>query len=305
MCPLEELSSEKKAMLFGAKIQLKQARMKRARPFTDDKILVSWNGLMISGLIWAGRVLHLESEDVSNPALKVLADRVTGSALRAFEKIGNLPIPPNSPYASTLPATIQKGAPKGNGFLDDYAFMARAALDLHRFGYSNLAGQSPLDWAVLWMNRVLESFRDSTGDPGYFFTGDDHEKLLQRPKSLYDQAIPSGTAVACGNFVALSELLEPGERHPIATIEKFRQEASTVIASLAPHLRKNPYGHGELASAVRLFTEGLMIFSGNRSLECVSGDRDFAPLGSDTEFRVCSRGVCQSFENLEGWARKS
>lgn len=300
-----------RALLTVAERKLLVARDLRIKPGLDDKILVAWNGLAISGLAWAAHALSIEASDATNAEVSVLSERIRASAIKAFERIANLPIPADSPFASTLPATIQRGISKGSGFLDDYAFMSRAALDLHRFGVPILAGRKPEEWAALWMGRVLDSFRDYSGDPGYFFTGDDHEKLLQRPKSLYDQAIPSGTAIACGNFVALSELLEPGEKHPIETIETFGKEASDALVKLAPHLKNNPYGHGELASALRIFAEGVRVFSGVRATEAVASDLDFAPAAADAskfksaigEFKVCVRGVCQGFDRFDIWAR--
>jgi uncharacterized protein YyaL (SSP411 family) len=299
------------ARLKVAERKLLAARDVRVKPSLDDKILVAWNGLAISGLAWAGQILGLAGEDATNAELTVLADQARAAAVRAFERIGNLPIPPNSPYASTLPATIQRGIGKGQGFLDDYTFMARAALDLHRFGVPLLAGRNPAEWAVLWMRRVLDSFRDPSTDPGYFFTGEDHEKLLQRPKSLYDQAIPSGTAVACANFLALAELLEPGEKHSLEAITTFRNEATATLTKLAPHLAKNAYGHGELASAFRILVDGIRVFSGTRASEAIAGDRDFTPApaaysffqGAIGEFKVCTRGVCQGFDRLDTWAK--
>jgi uncharacterized protein len=301
-----------RAHLTVGERKLLAAREERIKPGLDNKLLIGWNGLAISGLAWASHVLALEADSSANAAMVVTADRARASAIRAFERVGNLPIPPNSPLASTLPATIQLGTAKGSGFLDDYAFMARAALDLHRFGVKTLAGQRPEEWASLWMGRVIDAFSDRSGDPGYFFTGDDHEKLLQRPKSLYDQAIPSGTAVACANLIALSELLEPGEKHGAQSIDRFRKEAESQLLKLAPHLERSAYGHGELASSLRLFGAGLQVFSGTRSEEAISSDRDFAPSAPDHsmfkngfgEFKVCTRGVCAGFEKFEAWVKK-
>jgi uncharacterized protein YyaL (SSP411 family) len=298
-----------RALLKVSERKLLAARELRVKPGLDDKILIGWNGLAISGLAWAAHALALEAEDTANAELKVSSDRMKASAIRAFERIGNLPIPPNSPLASTLPATVSKGVAKGNGYLDDYAFMTRAALDLHRFGVPLLAGQKPEEWAALWMGRVLNSFRDFTGDPGFYFTGDDHEKLLQRPKSLFDQAIPSGTAVACANFVALAELLEPGEKHSIESIATFGKEAADTLTKLIPHVAQNAFGHGELASSLRLYADGLQVLSGVRAGEGIATDRDFAPAPAGQsmfkhelgEFLVCTRGACQGYDRLEGW----
>src|SRR5690606_18568427 len=106
-----------------------------------------------------------------------------------------------------LASTIQAGRPKGAGYLDDYAFMARAALDLSR--HAEALGAERVralqDDARAWMRVVIARFKDPAR-PGYFFTSDDHEKLLERPKTLHDQAIPSGTGVALGVLQFLEEL---------------------------------------------------------------------------------------------------
>ncbi len=306
-----ESEDEIRELLRDAAAKVFAAREKRVRPGLDDKILVSWNGLAITGLVWAAHLLEWEGEIATQPELTALAERARGSAIKAFERIVNLPLRPESPLASDLPVTIQKNIPKGNGFLDDYAFLARSALDLARFGVKLSGARAPEEWAALWMGRVLDSFRDPSGDPGYFFTGDDHEKLLQRPKSLYDQAIPSGTAVTISNLIVLSELLEPGEKHSIETIAKFRDEAARSVARLIPHLEKNAFGHGELANALRLHAEGIRVFSGVRASAAVSSDRDFAPefsnesslfKGSLGEFKVCARGACRGYDTVEAWA---
>jgi uncharacterized protein YyaL (SSP411 family) len=298
-----------RALLTVAERKLFAAREIRVKPGLDDKILIAWNGLAISGLAWAAHALGLEAADLGNAELTVLSENTRTSANRAFERIANLPIPSDSPYASTLPATIQRGQTKGNGYLDDYAFMARAALDLHRFGAAPLAGRKPEEWAALWMGRVIESFGDPSGDPGYFFTGEDHEKLLQRPKSLYDQAIPSGTAVAAANLVALAELLEPGERHSVEVVNRFGQEGGAMLMKLAPHIAQNAFGHGELASALRVLADGLQVVSGNRAGEAIASELDYAPATSGHsmfknaigEFKVCTRGACNGYDKIDVW----
>ncbi|MBS1961208.1 MAG: thioredoxin domain-containing protein [Bdellovibrionales bacterium] len=298
-----------RAALAIAERKLLAARESRVKPGLDDKLLVGWNGLAISGMAWAAHALENEGEDSGHSELTVFAEKVRESAIRAFARIGNLPIPADSPYASTLPATVQYGQAKGNGFLDDYAFMARAALDLNRFGAPEIAGQKPEEWAALWTNRIIDSFRDVGGDPGFFFTSHDHEKLLQRPKSLYDQAIPSGTAVACSNLVALAEVLEVGPRHPAAKVAEYGKIGEEMLKKLAPHLVRNPYGHGELASALRLLAEGVRVFTGERADDAVVSDRDYVPAiagsprwkGAEGTFKVCARGVCRGFASLEKW----
>lgn len=84
-----------------------------------------------------------------------------------------------------------------------------------------------------------------------------------------------------------------------------------MLRKLAPHLAKNAYGHGELASSLRLFAEGIQVFGGVRAGEAIASDRDFAPAAAESsafkgamgEFKVCTRLGCAGFDGFETWAR--
>ena len=118
--------------------------------------------------------------------------READQALRAAEDAFKLVYEKMSPTQDgKLSSTYQGGKPKFNAYLDDYAFMAMAALELARVTEDTQLLSKAKQQAVLWTKRVIRHFRDPDA-LGYFFTSDDHEELLHRPKSIFDQAIPSG-----------------------------------------------------------------------------------------------------------------
>ncbi|MBI2711871.1 MAG: thioredoxin domain-containing protein [Bdellovibrio sp.] len=281
-----------KAEVDSARKKLWEARRKRIAPGLDNKVLTSWNGLMISGLAWAGRVFdHYEMKQDARDALD--------SALAAFhffaEKV--------SIDDGKLTSTVQGGVRKGYPYLDDYAFLAQGALDLARF-YRTEKNQnkdevsSLIEQAEVWLKRVLEDFSDSTGEIGFFFTGKDHEQLIHRPKALFDQAIPSGTAVALSAMVVLGAL------SPSKDTLHFNVSAETHLKGLFPVILGNPYGFGETLCALFLAKEGPVTVSGpgaealcwhSHIFKGVQGVKAPGP----ESIQICYRQVCHRFDGLE------
>ena len=169
-----------------------EAREKRVRPLRDPKILVSWNALMMSGLCWGGLALQRAGENESARDCFTLAWNVFISIVAGTRQpTGDCRL--WSILGSTLNAT-----------LDDYAFLAKAALDLDRVanlgGFDEVSTASedprtmPLRTAHLLAESALRQFKDPEGGE-FYLTSNDHEVLLQRPRSRRDQATPSGTAI--------------------------------------------------------------------------------------------------------------
>jgi uncharacterized protein YyaL (SSP411 family) len=154
--------------------------------------------------------------------------------------------------------------------LDDYAFVAAAALDLGRTDDAR-------DYAAV----ILKHFRDADA-PGFFFTSDDHESLLQRPKSLFDQAVPSGLALSLEIMVALSEIY-PAE-------PAFADEVHRSLPSLMPLVLENPYGHGEAACAALLSALGPVAWSGPAPQHHHA--HFFIKGGAAADGTYCQRGAC-------------
>ena len=154
--------------------RLLDVRRGRVRPGTDDKVLVSWNALMLTAFAEAGR--SLECLEYSQAAIR--------NASFILE---------NMFPAGKLARSWREGQAKHAAYLEDYAGLAVALLSLYRADPNPRWYQA----AVNLVGEMLAHFGDKTDPTGGFFdTRDDHEALLYRPKDLQDNATPSGNALA-------------------------------------------------------------------------------------------------------------
>jgi uncharacterized protein YyaL (SSP411 family) len=135
-----------------------------------------------------------------------------------------------------LLAAYKDGKAHLNAYLDDYAFLLAAGLELLQCRWRT----DDLVWLQGWADRLLDGFEDK-GQGGFFFTADDHEALIHRPKSLADESMPSGNAVAALALLRLGHLL--GER-------RYTEAAERTLKAAVPLLRQYPHGHGALLTAV-------------------------------------------------------
>ncbi|MEJ2177162.1 MAG: thioredoxin domain-containing protein, partial [Gammaproteobacteria bacterium] len=141
-------------------------RSERVHPALDDKILTSWNGLMIKGMARAGR--------------KLARPDLIGSARLALDFVRT-----HLWQNSRLLATYREKQAKLNGYLDDYAFMAEGVLELLQADWKT----SDLKILERLCDAMIEHFEDKENG-GFYFTSHDHEKLLHRPKPGADDAVP-------------------------------------------------------------------------------------------------------------------
>jgi uncharacterized protein YyaL (SSP411 family) len=160
------------ATLAPMRKTLLEARARRVRPGTDDKVLTAWNGLMLTGFARAYQTFGRD-EDLR-------------SALRAAEFAEATLLD-----GDRLRVSYREGNAKLNGYLDDYVFLARGCLDL----YEACFDRRWLDLAARLARTTLERFEDPDRG-GFYFVSDDHEELLTRTRSLHDGALPSGAGVA-------------------------------------------------------------------------------------------------------------
>lgn len=158
--------------------KLQQFRKKRYSLHLDDKILTSWNSLMIGAMC----ELYLTSKK----------EVYLNAALKADEYIKSHLCKDN-----TLFVSFKDGKLGVNGFLDDYASFVFAQLCLYR---ATLEADY-LKWANKMCDKVVSDFSDKTG--GYYLYGNQSEVLILRPKETYDGAIPSGNSLMAYNFVKL------------------------------------------------------------------------------------------------------
>ncbi len=210
-------AEEVRARLAGAQQKLFAAREKRVRPGRDEKILTSWNALMIKGMACAGRLL--QRPDFIDSAEKAL-DYLRG----------------NLWTHGRLLATAKDGKAHLNAYLDDYAFLIDGTLELLQARWRD----GELQFVIALAEVLLEHFED--GDRGaFFFTADDHESLVYRPKPDADEAMPSGNGIAAYALQRLGHLL--GER-------RYLEAAERTIRALYPVIEHYRPGFGSLLDAV-------------------------------------------------------
>jgi len=209
--------------LVGLKAKLLAARGKRVRPATDDKVLTAWNGLMISAFARAYDAFGRE-EDLRSA--RRAADFVAARLTRG----------------DRLLVTYRAGQAHLNAYLDDYAFYARACLDL----YESAFDRRDLDRAAKLARTLCSRFADGQG--GFHFTSDDHEAILTRSRSTFDDAIPSGASIATETLLRLALQLDDGG---------FRKAGLAALAALQPLASRVPSGFASLLNASAYAEDGV------------------------------------------------
>jgi len=204
-------------LLTDARRKLLAARDARVRPGRDDKVLTAWNGLMIRGMARAGRLLDRPD--------------FIASAERAFDFIRA-----NMWRDNRLLASYKDGRAHLNAYLDDYAFLLDGGLELLQARWRD----DDLEFLIELAEVLLDHFEDKTGG-GFFFTSDDHETLIHRPKPASDDAIPSGNGVAALALTRLGHLLGAGH---------FLDAAHRTLVALWREIERAPAYHNALLTAV-------------------------------------------------------
>jgi len=168
--------------LIGARAALFARRSTRIRPGLDDKILTSWNALMIAALARASRALD-------EPAWADLAFDALDALVRTAWR------------DERLHATRRGDEVALNGYLDDYAFLLAALIEAMQTRFRHA------DWklACVLADQLIDRFEDRERG-GFWFTSDDHEQLYHRTKPAHDNATPSGNGVAAQALITLGHL---------------------------------------------------------------------------------------------------
>jgi uncharacterized protein YyaL (SSP411 family) len=135
-----------------------------------------------------------------------------------------------------LLATHKDGKSHLNAYLDDYAFLLAALLEVLQADFR----AQDFAWAETLGDVLIESFRDEAGG-GFYFTSHDHERLIQRPKPGHDNATPSGNGVAAWALNRLALL--SGEM-------RFQQAAEATLALFWPAIERSPAGFGSLLAVL-------------------------------------------------------
>ena len=209
-------TEEIEADLERAREAMFAARAERERPARDEKILAGWNGLMISAFAEAGLALDPRFAGVAVSALEFVREQLWNTD------------------EGRLSRRYKGGEVKIDGYLEDYAFLARGALNC----YEATGDVTHLEFA-LDLARVIETeFFDSEAGTLYF-TPKSGEELVARPQELDDQSTPSSTGVAVDVLLALDHFADDG----------FSEIAGTVIETHAETIESSPLRRASLALA--------------------------------------------------------
>jgi uncharacterized protein len=224
VAPLEDVArasgrtpAEAAALIESARARLYALRELRVRPGRDEKILTSWNALMIRGLGVAARTL-------TSAELAEAAGRALDFIRRVLWRDGR------------LLATAKDGRAHLNAYLDDYVYLADAVLELQQVRFR----PDELEFARQLLEVVLAHFEDGEAG-GFYFTSDDHEALIHRSKMFSDDATPAGNGIAARVLLRLGYLL--GEPRYLAAAER------TIRAAWLA-LERYPQSHVSLITAL-------------------------------------------------------
>jgi uncharacterized protein YyaL (SSP411 family) len=234
------------ALLESARVKLLAIRNRRVWPGRDEKILTSWNALMIRGMAIAARTLGRADFAASATA----ALRFVQSKLWVRGK---------------LLATFKDGRAHLGAYLDDYVFLIDAILELQQARFDS----AELEFARELLEVVLLHFADA-GAGGFFFTADDHETLIHRSKSFADEATPSGNGIAAFVLQRMGYLLaEP----------RYVHAAERVLRAAWLSMEKYPQAHTTLLNALEelLNPPEIVLLRGDKT-EITSWARDLARL---------------------------
>jgi uncharacterized protein YyaL (SSP411 family) len=211
---------ECEARLARARAKLLAARARRVWPGRDDKVLTSWNAMMVRGLARAARVF-------GEPDWLGSARRSLEFIRAALWKDGR------------LLATYKDGTAHLNAYLDDHAFLLDAVLELLQCEFRD----AELAFARELADTLLARFEDR--EPGgFFFVSHDHEKLIHRAKPGHDNATPSGNGIAAFALQRLGHLIgEP----------RYLEAAARALKLFYPAMERQPSACVSLATALDEF----------------------------------------------------
>ena len=198
--------------LAEARRKLFTAREQRVHPGRDEKVLTSWNGLMLAALAEAARALNRDD-------YRQVAERNAGFLLSELRR-----------EDGRLYRTWKGGEAKINGYLEDYAHLVVGLLELYQTTFEPRWYLAARELAEVMIAHF------SAPDGGFFDTSDDHEELITRPRELQDNAVPSGNAMAALGLLRLAGLaVEP----------RYAELARRSLVQVQPLLAQYPLGFGQ------------------------------------------------------------
>jgi uncharacterized protein YyaL (SSP411 family) len=211
---------EVKELLKRSSEKLLDVRNKRDQPGTDDKIITSWNSMMITAFTKGYRISGNEKyRNAAVNAAKYFSEQ--------FSKHG------------FIHRTFKNDVPKLNGYLDDYAYLSNSLVDV----FEITSDVYFLEMAQKIANYMIEHFWNED-EKSFFFTADNHESLIVRPKNYYDLSVPSGNSVASNALLKLYHLTHD---------EKFLKISEKILESNGTSAAENPFAFGYLLNVMNLY----------------------------------------------------
>ena len=200
--------------------KLLDIRSKRDQPGTDDKIITSWNSMMISAFAKGYRISGNEKYlNAATNAAKYFSEQ--------FSKYG------------FIHRTFKNDIPKLNGYLDDYAYLVNSLIDV----FEITSDAYFLDMAQNIANYMIEHFWNEN-EKSFYFTADTHESLIVRPKNYYDLSVPSGNSVAANVLLKL---------HHLVNDKKFLKISKQILELNGTSAAENPFAFGYLLNVMNLY----------------------------------------------------
>jgi uncharacterized protein len=255
---IEQVADEAELSVGEVQAALKQSREilftmreKRVKPGRDEKILTSWNGMMLRSFAEAAR--YLDRPDY----LQVAVNNANFLLNKLRNKNGR------------LLRTYKEDHAHLNGYLEDYVFLADGLLALYEASFETR-------WFVearVLMDAAITLFADEQNG-GFFDTGSDHEALVSRPRDIMDNAIPAGNSVATDVLLKLATYT--GE-------QSYRQRADGYLNSIADIVVQHPQAFGHVLCALDF------AISPVKEIVIVSGQKESNPKDADT--RNLLRGI--------------
>jgi uncharacterized protein len=212
-----------RAVIERSRRALFAAREARVRPGLDDKVLASWNALMLVAIAGAARAFDRDD-------YRALAVR---SARALFESLAG---------DGRVRRSYKAGVATTSGFLEDHAAFALAALAMYELTFD----ASWADRARAYGASMVEWFwDDETG--AFYDTPRDHERLITRPRDTTDNAVPSGTSLAAEVLARLAELYDDADA---------RRRATYILETLAPAMARHPLAFGRALEVADTLARG-------------------------------------------------
>ena len=211
-----------RAKIISCSKMLLTVRAKRKRPGLDDKILVSWNALMISAFAKGYRISHQTSYlETARKCAKFIITKMLDD--------------------QKLLRTYKNNTAKIDAYLEDYAYLANALLDLFEID----ADSNYLKLSQMLADVLINDFWDSVNCK-FFMTSKNHEQLIIRPRNDYDLSLPSGSSVAVHVLLRLAHILQRDD---------YKNIVIKIIESQGQSAAENPFAFGYLLNVIAMYLQ--------------------------------------------------